>query len=97
MPSACRYEIALIASDGLDEAEFILQGDKGEQLIGMPLLRVIGKDFPCSVSPPPEFIAVILKRYSFIVSVSERIFFTDRPSFSVIAIEASHALPPQYP
>jgi hypothetical protein len=92
-----RYEIALVATDGTEEAEFILRGDNGEQLIGMPVLQVIVRNCSFWVNPlraaahmqypSPEFAAVVSNKYMFVVSVSEGSFYRPRPSFEVTAIK----------
>lgn len=93
----CSYEIALVVSDGSDQVEFILRGNKGDQLIGMTASRIITRNWPYKINsflaaekikyPPPEFKAILSSRFRFVVAVREESFYKPQPSFEVTAIE----------
>jgi hypothetical protein len=94
-----RYDLALVVTDGTDEAEFVVRGNKAEELIGMSLMRIIARNCPYKINcyiaaqgikyPPPEFQAILSNRYKFVVAVKEQSFYRARPSFDITAVQAA--------
>jgi hypothetical protein len=99
-----RYKICFIATDGKAEVEFVFFDRVGRELVGLPLFTVLRRvhDVPGATLPqlieatrgeisiPKEISDVILRRFQFVVSISNKCYGNEDAdlSFQVHRIDA---------
>lgn len=101
-PYYTRYRIALIGSDGTNEAEFVLFGRIAQQITHKPILNLLRAERPmheplhalvaaahARSEIPNEIASIVSQKYCFVVSVTEKSFLRREPSFQVHRIATS--------